>query len=309
MRIQNPKSKPRTKSEGLRLWSFIWISSFGFWISLIGGCCKPIQKPNAYYGPTQPMAQVVAAVNTNATAITSIWSDHTFRAWIHDDKGKEHYVDGDGVLLFRKTPDKTDELLLQGKSIIGKIFELGSTAGPNGQYWVAVVPEVATEWWGYSKNLGKPCARKVPLRPDLVMEVLGVGDIDTNFMQPPVPVMRFNNDADVYMLTFNLPAGNRWIVQKEVWYDRKTLLPRSVLLFDENGRIQLRAYLSEHQALEGSDRKIATHYELFFPETRDRLVFNLKSPKLTHKGLPREGTIQRRPIGDVREVRLDEDCP
>jgi hypothetical protein len=187
---------------------------------------------------------------------------------------------------------------------------MGSTAGPDAQYWVAVVPEVATEWWGYYKNLGKPCSRPIPIRPDLVMEVLGVSEIDTNFLRPPVPTLRFNNDRDVYMLTFNVPLRDKWAVQKEVWYDRKTKLPTCVLLFDENGRIQLRAYLSNHQVLEGSDgRKIATNYQLFFPDSHDQLVFDLKNPKLTKKGLPREGTIQRRPIGDVREVRLDEDCP
>src|SRR5438105_4341623 len=138
----------------------------------VSGCCKPLQNPRACYGPTELMAQVISAINANAGGITSIWSDHTFRAWIHDDRGKQHYVDGDGVLLFRKTPDKRDELLLQGKSVIGKIFEIGSSSGPEAQYWVAVVPEVATEWWGYYKNLGKPCARPVPIRPDLVMEVL-----------------------------------------------------------------------------------------------------------------------------------------
>ena len=256
------------------------------------------------------MSEVVNAVNANATGVTSIWSDHTFRAWIHDDRGKQHYVDGDGVLLFRKTPDRSDELLIQGKSIIGKIFEIGSSSGREAQYWVAVVPEVATEWWGYYKNLGKPCARPIPIRPDLVMEVLGVSDIETNFLQPPVPAMRFNNDEDAYMLTFNFPLADRWVVQKEIWYDRQTKLPKKVLIFDPNGRVQLRANLLNHEAMEGSDKKIATRYELFFPETKDKLEFHLLSPKLSKKGIPREGTIQRRPIGgDVRDVQIDEGCP
>src|SRR5205814_3204458 len=118
---------------GLRFSDFLWILDFGFWILLVGGCHHV--PPKSYTGPTDPMSTVVADINTNASAVTSIWSDHTFRAWIHDDKGKEHYVDGDGVLLFRKTPDKRDELLLQGSSIIGKIFEIGSSSGPDAQYW------------------------------------------------------------------------------------------------------------------------------------------------------------------------------
>src|SRR2546429_4406719 len=77
-------------------------------IIVAAGCCPPDVtrggKGAPWTGPTDPMAKVVADVNANASGVTSIWSDHTFHAWIHDDKGKRHYVDGDGVLLFRKTP-------------------------------------------------------------------------------------------------------------------------------------------------------------------------------------------------------------
>ena len=276
-------------------------------LTLVG--CPPAPRTTGYYGKTSQMAEVVQAVNANNGSITTIWTDHTFRAWIHDENKKEHYVDGDGVLLYRRTPEKPDELLLQGSSVIGKIFEIGSSSGSDAQYWVAVVPEVATEWWGSYKNLGKPCAREMPIHPDLVVEVLGVNEIDENFLRPPVPTMRFNNDADVYMFTFSTPLATRWVVQKEVWYSRTTKLPVKVLLFDANGRILLRGDLSEHQPLEGSNgRMIATNYNLFFPETKDRLIFSLKGPRLSKRGIPREGTIQRRPIGDVKEVRIDEDC-
>jgi hypothetical protein len=257
------------------------------------------------------MYEVARDVNANNAGITTLWSDHSFRAWIHDDKHKEHYVDGDGVLLYRKIPEKPDELLIQGKSIIGNIFEMGSSSGPDAQYWVAVIPQIATEWWGYYKNLGKPCAQSIPIPPNLVVEVLGVSDIDENFLRPPVPTMRFNNDwPGFYMLTFNVPTPNRWVTQKEVWYARETKLPVKVLLFDANGRILLRAHLSKHQPLEGAEgRKIATHYELFFPETKDQFIFNLHGPKLTKRGIPRAGTIQRREIPDLREIiQIDKDC-
>ena len=171
------------------------------------------------------------------------------------------------------------------------------------------VPEVATIWWGYHKNLGKGCAGQIPIRPDMIAEVLGVNTIDTNFLNPPVPAMRFNNDVDVYMFTFSAPTDREWVIQKEVWYSRTTKLPVKVLLFDRDGRILLRADLSGHEALEGGGgRLIATQYNLFFPESKDRLIFSLKGPQLSRKGLPRAGTIQRRHIDEVREIRIDEDC-
>jgi hypothetical protein len=143
-----------------------------------------------------------------------------------------------------------------------------------------------------------------------VVEVLGVSDIDHNFLRAPVPTMRFNNDQRVYMMTYNVLLPDRWVTQKEVWYDLETKLPTKVLLFDENGRIVLRADLTNHEALEGGDgRKIATTYKLFFPETKDQFHFHLKNPKLSKKGIPRAGTIRRREIGDLREIiQIDKDC-
>src|SRR5690606_20580822 len=104
-------------------------------------------------------------------------------------------------------------------------------------------------------------------------EVLGVSNIETDFLAEPAPVMRFNNDADAYMFIWIVQGPNRLIARKEVWYDRQTKLPKLILLFDDDGRIVLRAYLSEHQRIAVSDLPeteqpmIATRYNLFFPDS------------------------------------------
>ena len=48
-------------------------------------------------------------------------------------------------------------------------------------------------------------------------QVLSIGLIDTNFLQPPVPVMRFDADADAYVFLWEVPAGDRWLAAREVW--------------------------------------------------------------------------------------------
>jgi hypothetical protein len=110
--------------------------------------------------------------------------------------------------------------------------------------------------------------------------VLGIGAIDTDFTHEPAPVMRFNNDADAYMIVWSARLPDRWVAQREVWYDRATKLPRIVLLFDENGRVVLRAYLSNHQPVESNDPehapKVATEYRLFFPATGAKMSFQLR---------------------------------
>jgi len=49
---------------------------------------------------------------------------------------------------------------------------------------------------------------------------------------------------------WNVRVPDRYVAQKEVWYDRKTKLPIKVLLFDPNGRVVLRADLSKHKPVQ-----------------------------------------------------------
>lgn len=277
----------------------------------VGGCAmqKTAQRPQPYYGPTLTMAQVVQRINANNRPIRSLWARQSFEAHLVDDKGQSHFVNGDGSLLYLKPRD----LKITGNKPFVKIFEIGSTAD---RYWLAIPEQLDTMWWGWYRNVGKPCARDVPIRPDLVIQVLGVGDIDTDFNHQPAPVMRFNPDADAYMFVWSVHGPDRWIAQKEIWYDRKTLHPELVLLFDANGRVVLRAYLSDFAPVEMDAAAkepppmVPTNYRLFFPDSGSTLTFQLKDVRMTYKGVPRPGTIRFPVEPEVSQViQVDQDCP
>jgi hypothetical protein len=257
------------------------------------------------------MAQVVAAINRNNERVPTLWARHDYDADIVDDQKKKHFVNGDGVLLYRRPQGMR---LVGNKPVVGTVFEIGST---DDRYWLKIVPDVETMWWGKYANVGKPCVRPVPIRPDMVLEVLGVGTFNTNFLEPPVPVMRFNPDADAYTFVWSAPLPDRWAAVREVWYDRKTLLPMLVILFDENGRVVLRARLSDHKPVEVPDvpqdqwPKVATDYQLFFPDTGSRMSFKLTEVELERNGVPsRRGIVF--PQGDLQKfakvIQLDEAC-
>jgi len=235
----------------------------------LSGCAKVERQRPPYFGPTETMAQVVRHVNENNLAIDTIWARHSFEATLVDDKGKSRTFSGDGNLLFAKP----DNLLLTAKSTLINFFEIGIN---DQRYWFTAYPdEVSTQWYGDKDKLTDAGARQIPIRPDLLLEVLGVSAISEDFMTPPAPTMRFNNDDWSYMFIWNKPLTNRWVAEKEVWYDKDTYLPKLVELFDANGRIILRAYLSDHQMIEGSKGKIATRYSLFFPDTKSQMSFHL----------------------------------
>lgn len=256
---------------------------------LCSGCTpkKPKQR-EPWFGPTESLETVIQKINENNSRIPTLWmqgaSSGGFEAWVRDDRNKEIFLNGDVTLMFRSPRD----LRIRGKKPgIGQVFDVGSNAD---RYWMQVGGEVDTLWWGDYANASGPRPEAMPVRPDLLLQVLGVATLDTNLLEQPVPVMRFNNDAHAYMLVWNVRSADRWVALKEVWYDRETFLPQLVVLFDANGRIVLRAYLSHHESVGTEGGKVATHYQLFFPETRTKLNLKLNEAKLSHNGFPRDAS-------------------
>jgi len=267
---------------------------------LFGGCCHcppAPPPPTAYFGPTLSIEQVIERVNANNQRISSLWSNISeFHVLLVDDKGKSHAYDGNGgELLYLKPHD----LYLRGTVVgAGEVFSLGTTLE---RYWLKVVIGADTLWTGTYANLARADTTGLPFRPDLVLEVLGVSDIDANLMKLPSPVMRFDNYQDAYVLVWSAPMGNHWVAREEIWYDRKTLLPRHVLLYDPSGRMMVEARLYDPQLVPADqehdpnpgDPKIATRFELYFPESKTNLNLTLVNVSLTNKRVPSERTFAR----------------
>jgi len=247
------------------------------------GCCHTATGPHLrpYYGPTESMASVAQQVNANNEKIPTLWANLNYSAMVNEN-GTTHSVSGgDGILLYQPS----DFRLVAKKEFVGTVFDLGTNGK---EYWLEVVPGTNRMWWGRYDDLVHTQLGKspIPIRPDLVLEVLGVSLINRDFNVPPVPTMRFNNDEDAYMFVFNVHAPDRWLALKEVWYDRASHRPRRVILYDANGRAVLRADLSMDTKVQvpGEDPRtwpvMAGDYKLFFPDTGSRMEFTVKDVRL-----------------------------
>ena len=282
-------------------------------LCLVPAACAPLQRRDnrqrSDYAPTLSFEDAVAKINANNELLPTLWARHEFEATVVDEKKRPHEVVGDGALLYRRPRG----LLIKGTRPGMTLFEIGST---DDRYWLTLVPEADTAWWGYHRNAGKPCIDPpVPIRPDLVLEVLGIGTFNTNFLQPPVPTMRFNHDAGMYMFVWNAPLPSRWYAQREVWYDRSTLLPRVVVLFDVNGRAVLRAFLEKHEPVRVPDLpeqrwpKVATQYRLYFPDTGTKMWLRLSEVALDRNGVPaRRGIVFPRDFNVGNVIQVDRAC-
>lgn len=280
-------------------------------LSAFACCPKPpvVRAKQPYYGPTEPLEAVVDRVNGNNARLPTLWSRHDFQAWIVDDKKKTTYVDGDGELQYRWAGDFR---LNCKKAGLGDVMTLGTNGDT---YWLTVRPEVDTMWWGRTQYVGSPCAQVLPLDPTLVAQVLGVGRIDTNFLALPAPVLRFNHDEDAYMVTWNVQAPTHWATQREVWYDRSSLMPVRVMLYGDRGRVLLRADLAGHVPVTtdkdaDTGAKVATTYTLSFPDSGSTMILRLRDPLLSRNGFPKEASFVlpiRRP-GVAKVIQVDEAC-
>jgi hypothetical protein len=283
------------------------------------GCCHPAPpEHHDYIGKTDPMDIVIQGINDNSNRIPTLWTQLDFTASIIDpQKHTTTAISGDGILMYSR-PNSL--LVTCDKDVAGQVFQLGSN---NDQFWVKIRSsgDAFNYWWGHYANLGKPGCKEIPIRPDLVLEVLGVGMYRSNFLQLPVPVMRFDNSADAYVFDINQPVGDRWETQEEIWYDRQTKLPIKVLLYEVDGRVALKADLSQQTPVvtDGVPRdqspQIARHYDLFFPDTGTKMSFDFQNdPELQHKGrrnllLPNVESFHRPEKGDGdTEIQIDKDC-
>lgn len=268
---------------------------------LATGCTPPKQqKLPPYYGPTEPMAAVVEKINQRNLRVDSLRCTGSFNAVLIDPDKKRTTLDGDVTLLYRPTRN----VRLQGSVLGNKAFDMASN---DSRYWL-IIPREDTMWWGYHRLIGSSRASRLPFRPDLIPEVIGVLPLEQDLLKEPSPTMRVNNDARCYMFTWNVLLGDRWAVQKEVWYDIETLRPKLVLLFDPNGRIQMRAYLSKYQPVEGYDPtlQLASRYEMFFPESGSTFTIDLSDLRRTYRQFPNDLTFRFPERGASKVIQIDE---
>jgi hypothetical protein len=274
-----------------------------------GGCADHPAAVQPYFGATETMDQLVSDINSNVELLPTLWAKGDFDASIVD-QGHRTNVSGTAYLMHARP----QQMLFIGKAdVLGEVFRMGS--GPD-KYWVTVKGDTDTCWWGTYANLDRVDERAIPVRPDLVEAVLGLDALDTDLTHEPCPVMRFNNDQRAYMIVWNVKGPDRWLAQKEIWYDLVTKLPRLVNLFDANGRIVLSAYLGEDKpvdmgtsATQGAKApEVATSYRLFFPDSGSTLRLHLTDLRLQSQGHPNAQNFAFNPdnVDVKRVIDLDE---
>ena len=253
--------------------------------TLHGGCVPQQKERPPYAGPVLPLRQLVDGLNARNDQLPTLRGEGYFSAKLYDERGKYTSVDGDLTLLYRQSLD----LRLVGKVLAQTVFDLGSNAN---RYWL-VLPRDQTMWWGERAKLAGAGARRLPVRPDLVQQVLEVAPLASDFLREPVPVLQVDRAAYAYRLSWNVRLSDRWALRKQVWYDIQTLLPKRVELYDEHGQVVLSAELRDYAPLKGDFAglapQVAMEYKMAFPANGSTFRINLRELALKRKNVPNAG--------------------
>ena len=255
----------------------------------LAGCAGP--KPAA--DPAGPMTtltldELVARVNANNERLPSLWSSGRFEAIVKESpEDAGNFLNGTLVVQHLK-PDRLR--LNAEKDLFGDVFDLG-TDGEN--LWLRV-PRENVIYVGTKGNLDPRKTGGLPIRPDLILQVLAINLLPDQFAQFPAPVLRVNPDARLHLVSFVEPAvlgEPRLKVAREVWYDvpdeeGATPLPVKVILSDDDGRPVLAATLEDHRRVGDlfDAPVVATRLLLYFPQTGGKMRIDLEELLLYREG-------------------------
>jgi hypothetical protein len=260
-------------------------------MALVAGCCPPPppDKEHALNPPALlPTAAVIAQINANNQKLPTLWASLNYSVTMIDDQGKPHSVTSDdGTLLFAQP---VFFRLNGSKEFVGTVFDIGAN---DSEFWCEVVPGLNILYRGSFAELqqmGPNTKLPIPIRPELIRDVLGIGIIGPNLLATPAPIMRFDPASDSYVILFASQTTDHWVSQKQIWYDRKTIRPRRVVVYAEEGRPVLDAELAHDLRVSvpnvppDSWPMVVADYRLFFPDNGSHMEFSLKDVMLFKEG-------------------------
>lgn len=263
-------------------WQRLARFSLGLALAGIVGCLE--RAPGGFNqpaGPVEkevPMATVVGRVNENSARM-----DFVLRG-VGTVEGR--YLKADGRLApFHETAKllfhKPRSLALVFEHTLGEnVMEIGSN---DTEFWVWKKPGDNRYWWGRYDQLEPEAEADLPIRPDHLVEVIGLGNLPTVANPQHGPL--FEVLADRYQLTFLAarPGGLTYPVKRVLIDRRPPYLVRELVYLNPNGRTTCTAKLSEYSQIGGASALVPHHIRLDWPLRGEILELDLPTME-RHQG-------------------------
>ena len=236
---------------------------------LVASGCGPARGPlaAATAGPQMTPAEVLAAHNAWADSLEHLWSRAATNLVMprSESHGERVRYDTEGHLFIIKP----DRLFLHGQVLGQEVFKMGLDSE---RFWLWVRPGANTIWTGRRGGEGE---RRFILAPADLLTALGVLPIDL----APDELAAFDTQPNQYVLTRQRMFGGEKIPVGRTWFDRRSLRPVRIDLFDDAGVCVVMAELLRYQRIGEVD--VCTAYRVrFCGEAEVDLVLQLSDVKL-----------------------------
>jgi hypothetical protein len=234
---------------------------------LVAAGCGPTRGLlHAQAGPQLAPPDVLAAHNAWADSVRHIWS----RAAVclvmprGESRGERVRYDTEGHLFLIKP----DRLFLHGQVLGQEVFKLGLDSE---RFWLWVRPGANAIWTGRRGGEGE---RRFILAPADLLAALGVLPVE---LLPDEPAA-FDTQPNQYVLTCLRQFAGEKIPARRIWFDRRTLRPVRIDLFDDAGACVVMAELLQYERIGEVD--VCTAYRVrFYGEAEVDLVLQLSEVK------------------------------
>ncbi|UCD27379.1 MAG: hypothetical protein JSV03_09630 [Planctomycetota bacterium] len=213
-----------------------------------------------------PMETVIARINQNSAGMNFL-----MRA-IGDARGE--YVKPDGsrnsfhlrnILLYRKPRN----LYLQLEhSMSGVVMEIGSN---DTEFWVWSKQGDQQYWWGLHSKTSEADEINIPVRPDHLLAVLGLGDLPKDTTGDNGPVFRVRSDHYELMFMDRTEKGQLYITKTLCIERREPFLIREIIFSNLSGRQIMNATLSKYKTIEGSNVLVPHQIEILSLKSKNHL--------------------------------------
>ena len=225
----------------------------------LAGCPPPHELPPP---PQLNRGQAVEFVNRNNALIESAVQAKrvTASGQFTDEKGNRHNYNLEGGILYLRPHYLYFDLRQLGQTVM----RFGSN---DLEYWLWIQPERDTLWWGTYAGLesGDPAA--IPIRPDLLIEALGLNVLPEGPEANRNVLYRIMGEHN-QLLWAERGADGSAHLGREYWLDRRPPhLIRKILSRDAEGRLTFYAELDDHQPLRDAGALAAHRITLHWAET------------------------------------------
>lgn len=219
-----------------------------------------------------PMGQAIGLVNANSARITTcIKAEGSASGALTDDSGRRHRFDLPHS-SFQVIPPR--HLYLTCKSgLLTEEILLGSN---DRKYWIHVRQDGDTYRHGTHAALEGEPGLSMPLRPDQLIEALGLNALPQDSTGRSGPMQRIVDEYQQIIFPAETPDGQGWI-HKEYWLDRyEPRLVRRIVFRDVLGRVVMESRLSRYKPMGGDGPLLPHRVHIEWPQQNGVLDFAIR---------------------------------